>query len=55
MSIPLGSMGIGKSYLVREVAKELNMYVVEINLAQHEPTDMGYADARWRQYESAKA
>ena len=37
----LGSMGIGKSYLVREVAKELNMYVVEINLAQYEPTDIG--------------
>ncbi len=37
----LGSMGIGKSYLVREVAKELNMYVVEINLDQYEPTDLG--------------
>ena len=37
----LGSMGIGKSYLVREVAKDLNMFVVEINLAQYEPTDIG--------------
>ena len=34
-------MGIGKSYLVREVAKDLNMFVVEINLAQYEPTDIG--------------
>ena len=37
----LGSMGIGKSYLVREVAKDLNMFVVEVNLAQYEPTDIG--------------
>ena len=37
----LGAMGIGKSYLVREVAEELKMYVVEVNLAQYEPTDIG--------------
>lgn len=37
----LGSMGIGKSYMVREIAKDLDMYVVEVNLAQYEPSDIG--------------
>jgi len=37
----LGAMGIGKTYLVKQIAKELNMFLVTTNLAQYEPSDIG--------------
>jgi len=36
----LGSPGLGKSDLIREVAEDLNLFVIDIRLAQSDPTDL---------------
>jgi|TARA_R110000803_G_scaffold185896_1_gene248307 hypothetical protein len=36
-----GSMGIGKTALAKEIAKDINFYLQNISLAQLDPTDVG--------------
>ena len=36
-----GSMGIGKTALCRQVARDMNLHLVIVSLAQFEPTDIG--------------
>ena len=36
----LGSPGIGKSHIVRQIAKEHGLKVIDLRLAQCDPTDL---------------
>ena len=43
--ILLGQPGCGKSDLMRRIAKELNVKLIDMRLAQCEPTDLNIANA----------